>query len=107
MLVSGAYTSLLKFAIESLHFDTVIGSDIPFKNQFIDSEKSIYHINGTRKNDKIHESLKGKSIDWSNSFAYADSYSDLSVLELVGNPVAVQPEPRLRSIAEERGWKII
>ena len=107
MLVSGAYTIFVEAATNKLRFDTIIGSDIPFNGQDIDKDKSIYHINGTRKNDKIHESLAGKDIDWSNSFAYADSYSDLPVLELVGNPVAVQPEPRLRTIAIERGWKVI
>lgn len=107
MIVSGAYTPLLHAALDELHFDDIIGSEIPFKEQLVDKEKEIYHINGTRKNDKIHEALAEKEIDWSNSYAYADSLSDLSVLELVGNPVAVQPESSLKAIAEERGWDII
>lgn len=107
MIVSGAYTQLLDAALDELHFDDVIGSEIPFKEEFVDKEKTIYHINGTRKNDSIHEALSGIEIDWPNSFAYADSLSDLSVLELVGNPVAVHPEKGLRTVAQERGWKII
>lgn len=107
MVVSGAYTPLLNAALNGLHIDNLIGSEIPFKKESVDKDKPIYHINGTRKNDKIHEALAGKDIDWSNSFAYADSLSDLSVLELVGNPVAVQPENSLNAIAEERGWDII
>lgn len=107
MIVSGAYTQLLDAALDELHFDDVIGSEIPFKKDFVDKEKTIYHINGTRKNDSIQKALHGKDIDWSNSFAYADSLSDLSVLELVGNPVAVHPEKGLRTVAQERGWKII
>ncbi len=109
MLVSGAYTIFLEAAMNGLpfSFDTMIGSEIPFKEQFIDKSQSIYHINGTRKNDAIHKALAGKDIDWKNSFAYADSYSDLPVLELVGNPVAVQPDTKLRHTAEQREWKII
>jgi len=109
MLVSGAYTIFLKAAMDGLpfSFDTMIGSEIPFKEQMIDKDQSIYHINGTRKNDAIHKSLAGKDIDWKNSFAYADSYSDLTVLELVGNPVAVQPDAKLKSIAGQRKWEII
>jgi phosphoserine phosphatase len=38
--------------------------------------------------------------------AYADSSSDLSMLEAVGFPVAVNPEPRLATIARTRGWLI-
>lgn len=37
---------------------------------------------------------------------YTDSASDLSVLAVVGNPVAVHPDPALARIARRRGWKI-
>ena len=43
-------------------------------------------------------------IDLRTSYAYADSSSDLPVLEAVGHPVAVRPDKRLRAVAEERGW---
>ncbi len=45
-------------------------------------------------------------LDPGNSVAYADSSSDLSMLEAVGFPVAVNPEPRLATIARTRGWLI-
>ena len=37
---------------------------------------------------------------------YTDSYSDLPVMERVGRPVAVHPDPRLRRTALKRGWPI-
>jgi HAD superfamily hydrolase (TIGR01490 family) len=37
---------------------------------------------------------------------YTDSLSDLPVLEVVGTPVAVNPDPRLRRVAKKRGWRI-
>ncbi len=46
-------------------------------------------------------------IDLPASFAYADAISDLSLLEMVGHPVAVYPDPGLQAIADLRGWKII
>jgi HAD superfamily hydrolase (TIGR01490 family) len=48
----------------------------------------------------------GLVIDYRASFAYADSITDLSLLEMVGHPVAVYPEPALRSLAQKRGWEI-
>ncbi|AOV07099.1 HAD family hydrolase [Sporosarcina ureilytica] len=107
MLVSGAYTPLLHTAVQGLPFDTIIGTDIPVTNGKITSKSPVYHIQGTRKNEKIQQALQGKKVDWQNSIAYADSYSDLSVLSLVGNPVAVQPEPKLQTIAERREWTIL
>ena len=40
------------------------------------------------------------------SVAYADSASDLAMLEAVGFPVAVNPEARLAAIARRRGWHV-
>ena len=46
-------------------------------------------------------------VDYSRSYTYADSTSDLHLLEMVGHPVAVHPEQELRTIASQRGWRII
>jgi phosphoserine phosphatase len=37
---------------------------------------------------------------------YTDSVSDLPLMERVAEPVAVNPDPRLRRIAERRRWRI-
>jgi HAD superfamily hydrolase (TIGR01490 family) len=44
-------------------------------------------------------------IDLDASFAYSDSLSDLPMLEAVGNPVVVNPDPPLAQLARERGWQ--
>jgi HAD superfamily hydrolase (TIGR01490 family) len=46
-------------------------------------------------------------IDLAQSFFYTDSITDLPVLERVGNPVAVNPDPRLRRVAQRRGWPVL
>jgi len=38
---------------------------------------------------------------------YSDSHNDLPLLEYVDNPVAVDPDPRLREHAERAGWPVI
>ena len=48
-----------------------------------------------------------RGYDLAQCFAYSDSASDLPMLEAVGHPVAVNPEPELREIAVERGWPIV
>ena len=47
-----------------------------------------------------------EGLSLAESVAYADSSSDLPMLEAVGFPVAVNPEPRLASIARKRGWLV-
>jgi HAD superfamily hydrolase (TIGR01490 family) len=38
---------------------------------------------------------------------YTDSIADLPMLEAVGRPVAVHPDPKLRRIALHRGWPVV
>lgn len=38
---------------------------------------------------------------------YTDSFSDLPVLEVVGRPVVVHPDPRLKRHAKAKGWPIV
>ena len=45
-------------------------------------------------------------LELAESVAYADSASDLAMLEAVGFPVAVNPESRLAAIARRRGWHV-
>ncbi|MCB1012458.1 MAG: HAD-IB family phosphatase [Microthrixaceae bacterium] len=54
----------------------------------------------------LRELCERHGLDPAESVAYADSSSDLSLLEAVGFPVAVNPEPRLATIARTRGWLI-
>jgi HAD superfamily hydrolase (TIGR01490 family) len=46
-------------------------------------------------------------LDLAASWAYSDSISDLPMLELVGNPVAVNPDAELLALARERGWQVM
>lgn len=46
-------------------------------------------------------------LDLDASWAYSDSASDLPMLEIVGTPVAVNPDEGLARIARERGWKVM
>jgi HAD superfamily hydrolase (TIGR01490 family) len=49
----------------------------------------------------------GVRVDWGESYTYADSFHDMHLLELAGHPTAVNPDPKLRRAAAERGWKIM
>jgi len=46
-------------------------------------------------------------VDLDRSYFYTDSITDLAMLERVGEPRIVQPDPRLRRLARKRGWEIL
>ncbi len=48
-----------------------------------------------------------RGVDLAASSFYSDSSTDLPMLERVGHPFAVGPDPRLRVVARARGWPIL
>jgi HAD superfamily hydrolase (TIGR01490 family) len=62
---------------------------------------------GPGKAEAMKEVAAQDGIDLAGSFAYTDSFTDMPMLEIVGNPVAVNPEKDLREAAEEREWQIL
>lgn len=55
----------------------------------------------------VRQWAQEEGIDLSESFAYSDSIYDLPLLSAVGNPSAVNPDPRLSVYALARGWPIV
>jgi HAD superfamily hydrolase (TIGR01490 family) len=65
-----------------------------------------FYAYAAHKADAIREMAVAERIDLAGSYAYSDSITDLPMLELVGHPVAVNPDRELARIARERDWEI-
>ena len=50
---------------------------------------------------------RGWSWDTVDATFYSDSMNDVPLLERVNHPVATNPDPRLRALAQERGWRVL
>jgi HAD superfamily hydrolase (TIGR01490 family) len=64
-------------------------------------------IYGPGKAQAIEKLAADRGYDLNLSYAYSDSVSDLPMMEIVGHPVAVNPDSELDSLAHERGWPIV
>jgi HAD superfamily hydrolase (TIGR01490 family) len=62
---------------------------------------------GPAKATVIRRIAAREGIDLAGSWAYTDSATDLPMLEVVGHPVAVNPDRTLRRIALVRGWDVL
>ena len=53
--------------------------------------------------------LAARGLSWESveSTFYSDSMNDVPLLERVNHPVATNPDPRLRALAQERGWRVL
>ncbi|RTZ60114.1 MAG: HAD-IB family hydrolase [Gammaproteobacteria bacterium] len=56
---------------------------------------------------RLREWLSEHDQTLADSWFYSDSHNDLPLLESVENPVAVNPDARLQSIAKKRQWPIL
>jgi HAD superfamily hydrolase (TIGR01490 family) len=61
---------------------------------------------GPLKADAMRELAEAEGIDLADSYAYSDSYTDAPMLEVVGHPVAVNPDRPLARLAREREWEV-
>lgn len=55
----------------------------------------------------LDEWLKNSDETMENSWFYSDSHNDLPLLNLVDNPVAVDPDEKLKAHAQQQDWSII
>lgn len=105
ILITGA----LDFVVEPLAplFDEVISASLDidddgrYLGQMIDVPPT-----GESRASALFDYAERNDLDLSEAVAYADSSNDLPMLEIVGFPVAVNPETRLASLARKRGWLI-
>ncbi|MEQ4258101.1 HAD family hydrolase [Pseudomonas syringae] len=56
---------------------------------------------------RLNQWLQDNAFSLEDSYFYSDSMNDLPLLEQVANPVAVDPDDKLRAEAERRGWPVI
>jgi len=62
-------------------------------------------LHGPAKGEAVKALAAREGLDLRRCSAYSDSYNDLPMLELVGDPCAINPDARLRAHAREQGWR--
>ena len=105
VLITGA----LSFVVEPLRplFDEIIAAEMSVKADGTYSGRmTSVPPTGETRAQLLADYCTREGLLLSESCAYADSTSDLPMLEAVGFPVAVNPETRLAAIARKRGWLV-
>ena len=112
VLLSGCFEMLLKPLAQHLDVDQVIGTALVFTQDhnhqsIMKASSPITIISGDEKMTAARALNNQEQVDWAASAAYADSYYDSPMLELVGHKVAVNPDRKLTDIAKSKGWEIL
>jgi HAD superfamily hydrolase (TIGR01490 family) len=65
-----------------------------------------FYAYGPHKAVAVQHAADRQGIDLAGSYAYSDSATDVPMLEIVGHPVAVNPDRDLAKVARDRGWEV-
>ena len=84
-----------------------IGTVAAIENGIYTGELAEPFCYGEGKAIAITKVAEERGYDLRLSYAYTDSAGDLPMLEIVGHPVAVNPDRALEAIAYHRGWPIV
>ena len=106
VLLTGGLFEMVVPLGELLQADEVMASRCGVSAGRFTGELSSGPLSGTAKAEAAEAWATQSGVDLSESYAYADDMSDLPLLELVGHPVAVNPERRLEKLARSRGWPV-
>lgn len=104
VLITGALDFVVK-PLEPL-FDHIIAAHLETANGTYTGRLTAVPPTGETRAQALQDYADEHGFSLRESVAYADSSSDLPMLEAVGFPVAVNPETRLATIARKRGWLI-
>ena len=63
-------------------------------------------LHGPAKAEAVRALAAREGLDLQRCAAYSDSFNDLPMLSLVGDPCAVNPDAKLRAHAREEGWRV-
>ena len=110
ILTSGSFQDLIKIIANRLNIDFAIGTELEQKGSDEFSGRIVPPFCfGQGKAEKVKNFLSEKKlkINFKESFSYSDSFFDLPILEMAGNPVVVEPDKKLLEIAKNKGWQII
>ncbi|MEL7157231.1 MAG: HAD-IB family hydrolase [Actinomycetota bacterium] len=102
LLITGALDIVIK-PLRPL-FDDVICAEMSQLDGRYTGELLNVPPTGEVRAQALRDYADANGFDLRESVAYADSASDLPLLDAVGFPVAVNPETRLASLAIKRGW---
>jgi HAD superfamily hydrolase (TIGR01490 family) len=65
-----------------------------------------FYAYGPHKATAIRQVAEVRGYDLAACYAYSDSITDLAMLQVVGNPMAVNPDRELRAAAQAMEWEV-
>jgi phosphoserine phosphatase len=106
-VITGALDFTIQRLMDYMGIDEFLGNVMEFVNGYKTGRIIPPVMASATKAQWIREYAEREGINLSGSYAYSDSISDLPMLSIVGHPVAVCPDFRLKQTALQHDWPIL
>ncbi|HEY0427975.1 MAG TPA: HAD family phosphatase [Pyrinomonadaceae bacterium] len=107
VVITGALDFTIERLMDYLGIDDYVANRLEFVNGYATGRILPPVLASATKAKWIREYAERENINLSESYAYSDSISDLPMLSIVGHPVAVNPDFRLKQTALQHDWAIL
>lgn len=107
IVITGALDFTVDRLCEYLGIDEFVSNRLEFVNGYATGRILPPVMASATKAKWMREYAEKNNINLSESYAYSDSISDLPMLSIVGHPVAVNPDFRLKQTATQHDWAIL
>lgn len=106
LLLSGSLELFVQLFREHLGMDGHVGFRLEMKDGRFTGQTLGIQPYASGKADLLKQLATEYDLDLSGSYAYGNHTTDAAILELVGHPVAVNPDRGLLETAQSRGWEV-
>jgi len=107
VVLTGALDFTIDRLMNYLGIDDCVANRLEFVNGYATGRVLPPVMASATKAKWIREYAEREGLNLSESYAYSDSISDLPMLSIVGHPVAVNPDFRLKQTALQHDWAIL
>ena len=106
LVITASNTFITKPIVEMYGIEHLLATEPEFKSGRFTGKVSGVPCYQSGKIDNLMPWLEQHNASLNGSYFYSDSHNDLPLLELVDNPIAVNSDKVLTSVAEEKGWQV-
>jgi HAD superfamily hydrolase (TIGR01490 family) len=107
IVITGALDFTIDRLCNYLEIDEFVSNRLEFVNGYATGRILPPIMASATKAKWMREYAERENVNLSESYAYSDSISDLPMLSIVGHPVAVNPDFRLKQTATQHDWAIL
>ena len=107
VILSSALRTICQEMAKNLELDDFICSDLEVKNGYLTGRPLGHLCFGEEKAVRLLKYCEKNNFSLSDVWFYSDSVSDFPALNVVGNPVCINPDNKLKKMALKRDWTIL